>query len=402
MSRTLALSTLLAGTALLTLHAQAREIPTGPAAIRTSPLPQAAAPDKAPSLGARSPAEARAAGIAWLKAAQQADGGWGAGGFGQEQGASDAATTAMSVLALVRDGGVSGPHRAAIDKGLRYLVKAVETAPRNDPRLNTPSGTQPQGKLGQLVDTHMTALVLAQVKGQLPAELDAQVQVALDTVIGKVQLAQKADGSFDGNGWAPVLSNSMAAMSLVEAKKKGVDVAPSAIARADRWQQGLYDEKSGAFDASTGAGVNLYSVASSMRLDQDARDRGVPGAGRAEAAARQAVTGSQAEALIAGFGSIGGEEMLSYMMISDTLAERGGAEWTAWEQKIGGYLASIQNGDGSWAGHHCITSRTFVTATALLTLGAGESGRRGAPAPAVGSRGGETPVFGTDRFGLLR
>jgi hypothetical protein len=28
----------------------------------------------------------------------------------------------------------------------------------------------------------------------------------------------------------------------------------------------------------------------------------------------------------------------------------------------------VQNKDGSWSGHHCITGRTFCTGTALLVL----------------------------------
>jgi len=31
-------------------------------------------------------------------------------------------------------------------------------------------------------------------------------------------------------------------------------------------------------------------------------------------------------------------------------------------------LERIQNRDGSWSGHHCITGRTFCTAAALLVL----------------------------------
>ena len=31
-------------------------------------------------------------------------------------------------------------------------------------------------------------------------------------------------------------------------------------------------------------------------------------------------------------------------------------------------LNRIQNDDGSWTGHHCITGRTFCTSTALLVL----------------------------------
>jgi hypothetical protein len=28
----------------------------------------------------------------------------------------------------------------------------------------------------------------------------------------------------------------------------------------------------------------------------------------------------------------------------------------------------VQNRDGSWSGHHCITARSFCTSAALLTL----------------------------------
>ena len=76
--------------------------------------------------------------------------------------------------------------------------------------------------------------------------------------------------------------------------------------------------------------------------------------------------------MISGFGSMGGEEMLSYMMISDTLAEARGADWEEWQGAIAHHLQATQNGDGSWSGHHCITSTPFVTAAAVMTLGAGE------------------------------
>jgi len=71
---------------------------------------------------------------------------------------------------------------------------------------------------------------------------------------------------------------------------------------------------------------------------------------------------------IAGFGSNGGEEFLSYMNISETLLAKGGEEWQKWDKQVTENLERIQNKDGSWAGHHCITGRTFCTAGALLVL----------------------------------
>jgi len=48
--------------------------------------------------------------------------------------------------------------------------------------------------------------------------------------------------------------------------------------------------------------------------------------------------------------------------------QRGGKEWEDWRSKMSKTVCGAQNEDGSWAGQHCITGRTFCTATALLTL----------------------------------
>jgi hypothetical protein len=47
---------------------------------------------------------------------------------------------------------------------------------------------------------------------------------------------------------------------------------------------------------------------------------------------------------------------------------KGGKDWENWNEKMTKTLCSAQNEDGSWAGHHCITGRSFCTSAALLTL----------------------------------
>ena len=42
--------------------------------------------------------------------------------------------------------------------------------------------------------------------------------------------------------------------------------------------------------------------------------------------------------------------------------------WKGWFDNVSGQLLSIQNPDGSWNGHHCITSPVFCTATCVLIL----------------------------------
>lgn len=310
------------------------------------------------------------------------DGGWASGDWGGSSMGSDVATTAMAVMALAREAGSGSAHAANIRRGTEFVVKAVRTSDPHSPRLNTPQGTQPQVKLGQLVDTHLAALMLGQVGGRFDAELNGEVAWALDYVVGKVQQAQRADGSFDGEGWAPVLSSSLAAMSLYQAADQGIEVKEDVLRRSERYQASNV-AADGAVNTSAGAGVDLYVAASSLRNGQSAAGRAAPTAKEAEASAKavEQRVARDAQALISGFGSVGGEEMLSYMMISEAMAQKGGAEWSQWEQQVSALLQQTQNADGSWSGHHCITSTPFVTAGALLTLSAGDALATRSPAP---------------------
>ena len=110
----------------------------------------------------------------------------------------------------------------------------------------------------------------------------------------------------------------------------------------------------------------------------------------AHAEARDAVVRRlEDKAFVAGFGSNGGEEFLSYMNIGEGLVRQGGPEWTKWDAAMTVNLGRIQNDDGSWSGHHCITGRTFCTATALLVL---LSDRTPVPVVAGKDKGPAAPV----------
>jgi hypothetical protein len=87
-----------------------------------------------------------------------------------------------------------------------------------------------------------------------------------------------------------------------------------------------------------------------------------------EAAAQSVVTKLGDAKYVSGFGNNGGEEFLSYMNLAEMMHEKGGEPWAKWHQTMIRTLATAQNADGSWSGHHCITGRTFCTSTALLTL----------------------------------
>lgn len=343
----------------------------------TAPQPAQVAPTK--PLTSEQVRVVRDRGVKWLLTQQQPDGGFAAGGRGahsnaEQASASDVATTAYASLALVRDGRGVDKHRVPVRKATEFIVAAVENAPAG-PLLRTPEGTQVQVKMGRLIDTHLASMYLGEMAGRFDGPLNARIDKALDVVVAKQQAAQRADGSFDDQAWAPVLSTSIAAQSLNKAAESGRKVSEDVLARSEAYQAQLASP-TGAFDASAGAGVELYALAGALGSNTQTakRDDATPAAqARAKSVAQSATTrvaGDSSGRLMAGFGSIGGEEMVSYLMISDALVTDGGKEWADWNGRVSTYLGSIQNQDGSWVGHHCITSGVFTTAGALLTFGA--------------------------------
>ncbi len=69
-----------------------------------------------------------------------------------------------------------------------------------------------------------------------------------------------------------------------------------------------------------------------------------------------------------GFGNNGGEEFISFLQTGESLIVKKDNDWKTWYDNVSGKIIKIQNDNGSWNGHHCITSPVFCTATCLLIL----------------------------------
>ncbi|QEG37769.1 prenyltransferase/squalene oxidase repeat-containing protein [Bythopirellula goksoeyrii] len=351
-------------------------------------------------------------GIAWLIAAQHNDGGWGGGSHAQQSVRdphaiqTDPATTAFTLLSLMRAGHtpVEGLYQSQAKRGLEYLLTAVEKSKVEGPLITDIEGTQPQIKLGRYVDTAMTSQYLSRVLPLVEKDeaLHKRVDAAIDKCLAKLQVSQQADGSWGkGGGWAPVLQSSLSCSALEIAAANGKEIDKDVLEKARNYQKGNFDSKSGKADASAAAGVELYAFNGSMRANaadaQEAQSRVdkakaegklaasapvseeslmVAGVGGA-AAQKLAKAAQQNEAqmdrlgdenLLKGFGNNGGEEYLSYLMTSESLVIAGGDKFQNWNGKMATRLEKVQNGDGSWSGHHCITSPVFCTAAVVQCL----------------------------------
>jgi hypothetical protein len=367
-------------------------------------------------------------GAKWLASVQGADGGWGQDGGAAshvrqnenlESKGNDVANTAVAALALLRAG---NQYRPNVERAVDFILKKIEASPADGLSITDVNQTQVQRKLGPFIDTFLASMLLARVDGTLAKANNARVRKGLEKCVAKIERNQLSDGSWNiAGGWAPVLGTSLASQGLYMASKKGVKVNEEVLARADDYtvksqkSVGSVDAgapggavagavrdlpingrsaspvselavvansatsseisarekapissiggiKSGALSAA--AGVDLYQ--SAQALEQLSRTPESRAKNKDEIAAINAKL-SNAK-FVEGYGSIGGEEFFSYLNISDGLKRTGGKEWGDWHSKITQKILKLQNNDGTWAGHHCITGRVAVTSAAILNL----------------------------------
>jgi hypothetical protein len=344
-------------------------------------------------------------GAKWLVSVQGNNGGWGQDGGetsyvrnGEhlESNGNDVANTAVAAEALLHAGNApdGGPYREALQRAVEFILTRVDKSPSDGLAVTDLMGTQIQRKLGPYIDTFLTTKLLAELDGTMttPAA-NARVRTALQKCVAKIEKNQLKDGSWNiAGGWAPILGTSMASRSLYMAQQKGVAVSTMAMAKVDEYTQksaqaapsgGVAGGVPGGIGGGVGtvriggrvsamaspesAGVSLYQGA--QRLEQLSRTNGDRINNAKEIST---IRGQLSNAnFVNGYGSFGGEEFFSYLNISDSLHRTGGPEWEKWNHDIKDKIAKLQNENGTWAGHHCITGRVAVTSAAMLLLLAG-------------------------------
>jgi len=219
-------------------------------------------------------------------------------------------------------------------------------------------------------------------------EANARVRRSLQKCVAKIEKNQLKDGSWNiAGGWAPILGTSLASRSLFMAQQKGLQVSDGAMLKVEEYTQraGAAGPPLGGVGAGVGggvapaafgtsaetvavrassAGVSLYQRAQELeQLSRTDKDRA------RNSDKIKAITSQLSDAqFVNGFGSFGGEEFFSYLNISDSLHRSGGPEWDTWNRDIKTKMLKLQNEDGTWAGHHCITGRVAVTSAAILVL----------------------------------
>lgn len=272
---------------------------------------------------------------------------------------SDVACTSVVGLAFLSQGmtPVEGQYSRQQDGISDFLLKSVEKMGGNGQLQNMTS--QIEGDLGPYATHFFSMIFLAQVMGEAP--FVERFRSALLRLEGHISGGQLQDGSWGSNAWAPLLATACGWLSLRAANFAGIKVSGSSQKAGDY----LINNMSG-LGQNWGSGSwyhRLYGTASGVRvlyaLERDQEDR-----------AKQALKDimSLLRSNSQTFGAAGGEEYLTFHLMTEMLMQKGGKEWDEWYPLVRDKLISVQNRDGSWTGHHCITSRTFSTACAMMVL----------------------------------
>ncbi len=349
-------------------------------------------------------------GLDWLSDAQLPNGGYGAGTHNAQHVRdphavkADPATTSMVAMALLRSGTTlqKGKYAKNLKAALGYILETIENAPKDAAHITDVRGTQIQTKLGQNIDAVLAAQFLSNVLDRdLKGADERRIERCLDICVAKIENATDASGRQKGAGWAGVLQSGLANSALESAQAVGADVDGDVLKRSRDYQKGNYDEESGNVNTADGAGIMLYAVSGSVRASakearkaeeaiNKAKKRGklkkdapvtaenliIAGYSEAEAMEyntsynvyQSAKRTAQRQDVLNGFGNNGGEEFLSFLQTGESLVVNQDKDWKKWYDDMSGLILKIQNEDGSWNGHHCITSPVFCTATSVLLL----------------------------------
>ena len=281
------------------------------------------------------------------------------GGCGVDVGQTpDIGCTALVGLAWLAEGHtpIEGVRSREVRQIISFLVRAADEMPRDD--ITSALQTQLQTKIGRHVHSFLAAILLSQVVGE-GWEVEP-AQRALRRVVDAIVAAQTPDGHWGTNSWAPTLGTVLGWMSLRAAHFAGLRVGRSPETTARHLARQL--------SGGVGSGSwmhTLYKNATSIRVLHALGEDDQPAAQQALADAVRLVAADNTP-----FTQAGGEEFLAFHLITETLRQKGGSEWNRWFPMVRDKIIAVQNSDGSWSGAHCITSRTFCTAAAVLVLAA--------------------------------
>ena len=297
--------------------------------------------------------------LTWLVRAQNGDGSWG----DNPDAPGEVGNTAIACLALLSQGSTPtrGRYYQALRRGFDWLSRRTRgyTGGAELDRF-----TLLQRKLGNNADLYLVALLYTQSTELCPTRDESErLRAELTEMVRHIAALQKDNGEWE-TSYEPMLTTIAAWQALKQAHAAGVVIdraSPDKVVRYLREEcleksTGVFRERkwSRAERFVTQAGGVRVLVGESMDDEPDVQR------------AVRVLSRMRFDQDVGG--ATGGEEFLGAVYATQALSMLGGEVYDTWYTRITDALASSQNGDGSWLGHHCITGRVFCTACAIMTL----------------------------------
>jgi len=294
-------------------------------------------------------------GIAYLISCQRRDGTIGTDAYA----APDMACTAIFGLALLSEGSTprSGPHVRESRRLLNGMLDLVENRPLRTGVYE--DATLVQRKIGMNADVFLAALYFSEVYFEAPGA-EEPIRRALNKLVTHICETQGPDGTWGNRSWAPLLGTVLGWESLRSSAAAGIPVDASAKLAGEALLASLRKQTE---TEPQDWMHSFYKDASSLRVLYSLNYRDDPIFKDAVSRLLTATRDDSRPFLLAG-----GEEYLSFYLVTECLLKENRPDWKEWYPRVRKELVRLQNGDGSWTGHHCIVDRTFCTSAALLTL----------------------------------
>lgn len=292
-------------------------------------------------------------GIDWLISAMHGD-----GGVGPDLDRDpELGCTAMVGMALLAEGNTThgGPHSRELRRVLHAVLNMVEFRPLPNESYENPLVRR---KIGDHADLFIATLFLTQIYGEAPAD-QADIERMLRKLVNMISAAQGEDGTWGDDSWAPVLGTVLGWECLRGASSCGLRVHIS----AKRAGEALFKKLRDSGEDPRGMMHAFYKSASSIRVLHSMGYRDDP---VFKKCVERILRVAHSESPL--YTVAGGEEYLAFFFVTECMLQEPDEAWQAWYPEVSKRIVKVQNDDGSWSGHHCITGRTFCTAAALMTI----------------------------------
>jgi hypothetical protein len=206
-------------------------------------------------------------GLKFLRESQNNDGGWSGGGAnffpgnfdgGLRGGGSDAAVTALSVMAFMSAGHVpgEGKHGQALDRGIRFVMNTQQS--------NGVFASQ-FGGMTEMYYHGICTLMLAEAAGMADGRSADELRQRLEAAVKVILYAQRKGGMADSGGWryqvrgfdSDLSVTGWQIMALRAARNIGCDVPKDTISNAVDYIHRCNDSRTGGYKYTTAAQVTI-------------------------------------------------------------------------------------------------------------------------------------------------